>query len=193
MIPFLTWSLRCRNAVPSAQQCECVNGKRTQIMGLFIGRSLDKEQLSQDQIKETVHYLENLDLELGPVQMGLWGVLWEREGRLFCLQWEKYTQIFGQCFTESEGDTDSYTPRFVPHFSSEIMFYLDLWLFLHRLYLWAFFANSGGHVTEFLPWNVSGSDMATQDQGLKTSTICSFTVSLHPGWYTWDFCPSSVT
>lgn len=45
------------------------------------------------------------------------------------------------------------------------------------------FANSGGHVTKFFPWNESGNDNATQDQGLLTSSTCPS--SLPPRWYTW--------
>lgn len=43
------------------------------------------------------------------------------------------------------------------------------------------FANSGGHITKFFPWNEHGSDNATQAQGLQTLSTCSSSLPLCPG------------
>lgn len=52
------------NAVFTPPLYGCADGKGAKITRLLVYRSLDDEQLPLDQIKNTVSYLESLDLEL---------------------------------------------------------------------------------------------------------------------------------
>lgn len=132
----------------------------------LICRSLDKQQLSLDQIKKTVCYLENLDLELGPVQRGHWGVPLERGWMCLVFNGESTHKYLGTIWQSLRG-----TQLVIRQDLSHIFLknYVLSWLMavLPQATFLSLFANSGGHVAKFFPWNESGVTMPLRFKAFK--------------------------
>lgn len=67
--------------------------KGAQVAALSAYGSLDNKQLPLHQIKEVVHYLENLDLSWVQYRRDFQDVPWRADG--CACEWVKYTHILG--------------------------------------------------------------------------------------------------